>query len=93
MGLQDINDCGHALVILGYFEISRAQHQLVTPLIPPGTAYEIIYHQSEEVITVSSIWAGIFLAGLWLYSFNKKRPAVIVFSILPIWYLLANLVR
>jgi hypothetical protein len=68
---------GLLTVIAGYIVYLQTKYQLQSPLIPPGTAYEIV----EPYIKASLVSSGLFLAGLWFYSFKRKIIAIIFFSL------------
>ncbi len=64
-------------LISGYIGFIQARHQLVSPLIPDSLVARII---ADSRFYEASIGAGIFfLAGLWFYSFNWKKTAVVLF--------------
>ncbi len=66
------------LLISGSLGYIQARKQLVSPLIPDSVVTSII---TDSRFYESSIGAGvILLAGLWFYSFNRKKTAVILFG-------------
>ena len=66
------------LLISGSLGYIQARKQLVSPLIPDSVVTSII---TDSRFYESSIGAGVFLlAGLWFYSFNRKKTAVILFG-------------
>jgi len=68
------------VILSGYFSWFQTKRQLVSPLIPRTTVFEIFSDVSDRDFKISMASALIFLVGLWLYSFKKKIPAVIAFS-------------
>jgi hypothetical protein len=68
------------LIIGGYISFFQTKHQLDSPLIPRSTVYQIFADTDNMIMKASIISAGIFLAGFWFYSFNKKKTAIILFS-------------
>ncbi len=66
------------LLISGYLSFIQARKQLVSPLIPDSIVTTIM---TDSRFYESSIGAGVFLlAGLWYYSFNRMKTAVILFG-------------
>lgn len=66
------------LLISGYLSFIQTRKQLVSPLIPGSIADQIM---ADSRFYESSISAGIILlAGLWFYSFNRKKAAVVLFG-------------
>jgi hypothetical protein len=66
------------LLISGNLSYIQTRKQLVSPLIPDSLVTTII---KDSRFYESSIGAGVFLlAGLWFYSFNRKKTAVILFG-------------
>ena len=68
------------LIIGGYISFFQTKYQLDSPLIPRSTVYQIFADSDNMIMKASIISAGIFLAGFWFYSFNKKKIAIILFS-------------
>ena len=68
------------LIIGGYISFFQTKSQLVSPLIPRSTIYQIFEDTGSIIMKASIISAVIFLAGLWFYSFNKKKVAIILFA-------------
>ena len=78
------------VLVAGYISIFQAQHQLVSPLIPESTVYRILADGNNVAMKASLISGGLFATGLWFYSFKKKVPAVILFGLAVIaWIILA----
>jgi hypothetical protein len=69
------------VVVSGYFSFLKTQHQLMSPLIPQSTVYQILSDSSDNIIKASLISAGFVLAGLWFYSFKKHIPAIVLFGL------------
>jgi len=76
------------VIISGYLSWFQAKRQLVTPLIPRSTIYEIFSDGGDTHFKISILASLIFLSGLWLYSFKKKVPAIILFSATIVLFLL-----
>lgn len=72
------------VIAAGYVTFLQAQRQLMTPLIPESTIYEIIINSGNFIMKMSLVSAGLFITGLWFYSFNKKIIAIIFFSLIII---------
>lgn len=72
------------LLISGYLIFFQTRKQLVSPLIPDSIVAQII---TDSRSYESSIAAGVsLLAGLWFYSFNRKKTAVVLFVITILIY-------
>ena len=69
------------IIIGGYISFFQVKQQLTTPLIPEDIIANVYYDSSAGIITACLISAGIFLVGLWFYSFKRKVIATILFSI------------
>ena len=65
------------LVIRGYIAFLQAKYQLVSPLIPENTIYEV----SNTYVITSLIASGCMLITLWLYFLKKKTAVIIVGAI------------
>ncbi|MBI3138611.1 MAG: hypothetical protein HYZ15_08515 [Sphingobacteriales bacterium] len=66
------------VVSAGYLSFFQAKQQLSSSLIPDSTRLQII---SDGYIFHASLLAAVFfLAGLWFYSFHKKRIAIVLFT-------------
>jgi hypothetical protein len=70
------------VIAAGYISFFQAQRQLMSPLIPKSTVYQIL--DDSYTMKMSLISAGLFIIGLWFYSFNKKIIAIAFFSIIII---------
>ena len=68
------------VILSGYLSWFQTKYQLVTPLIPRSTIYEIFNDAGDIHFKVSIIAALIFLSGLWFYFFKKKILAIVLFS-------------
>ena len=68
------------IIAAGYISFFQAQRQLMSPLIPKSTVYQIL--DDSYTMKMSLISAGLFIIGLWFYSFNKKIIAIVFFSII-----------
>jgi hypothetical protein len=79
------------IIISGYLFWFKAKNQLVTPLIPRSTIYEIFSDVGDIYFKISIIASIIFLAGLWFYSFKRKISAIIFFTATIVLFLLKNL--
>lgn len=78
------------VIISGYFSWFHAKRQLISPLIPRSTVFEIFSDAGDLHFNISIIAGFIFLAGLWLYSFKKKIAAIILFSAAIGYFLINN---
>jgi hypothetical protein len=74
------------VILAAYISYFQAKWQLVSPLIPRRTINQILY-DSNDILMRAGIVSGIlFLAGLWLYTFNKKIFAIILFIAVPVCF-------
>ena len=80
------------VIIAAYLWYFQTKQQLTSPLIPKSTVYQVMSDGGDVEMTVSLILAVPFVAGLWLYSFKKKVPAIILFGLTAISYKLLFLV-
>jgi hypothetical protein len=69
------------IISAGYVSFFQAKNQLMSPLIPKSTVYQISYDSNDTIMKASLISCGLFLIGLWFYSFKKKVVALILFSL------------
>ena len=76
------------IIVYGYFSFFNAQRQLMTPLIPKSTVYEILILSGNDFMNMSLISAGLFLTGIWCYTFKKKKIAIVFLSFVIILFLL-----
>ena len=74
------------VIVAGYISYFQSKRQLMTPLIPKSTIYQILYDSNEIVMKACLLSACLFLSGLWFYSFKRKIPAVVLFSLAIISY-------
>jgi hypothetical protein len=72
------------VISAGYISFFQAKNQLMSPLIPKSTISQILYDSNDIVMKASLISGGLFLTGLWFYSFKKKVVALILFSLAAI---------
>jgi len=79
------------VILSGYINWFQTRKQLVTPLIPRSTVYDIFSDSSDAYFTSSMIAAMVFLPGLWLYSFKKKKQALLFFIAPLLFFLFENL--
>lgn len=79
------------IILSGYLSWFRTKRQLVTPLVPRSTIFEIFNDGGDAYFKISIAAALIFLAGLWFYSFQKKMPAIILFSAVIVLFFMRNL--
>jgi hypothetical protein len=68
------------VIISGYLIWFQTKRQLVSPLIPRSTVYEIFSDSSDSYFKASLVAAAMFITGLWFWSFKKKIAAIIIFS-------------
>ena len=61
------------LAIRGYIVFLQTEYQLVSPLIPQSTIYDI----SRPYVTASLISGSLMFISLWLYFANKKVATII----------------
>jgi len=73
-------------ICAGYISYFQAKRQLVSPLIPRSAMFEVAYQTNELYIRASLITAGLFLTGVWFYSFRKKVIAATLFLVAIIVY-------
>jgi uncharacterized SAM-binding protein YcdF (DUF218 family) len=67
------------LLISGYISALQTRKQLESPLIPEGIVNTII---ADARFYENSIIAGLFLlAAFWLYSFGKKKIAMVLLGL------------
>ena len=69
------------IVVSGYWRYYQTRRQLVSPLIPKSTVYEIMEDFFPDYVTACFWAAALCLAGVWLFSFNKKIMAAIFFGL------------
>jgi len=69
-------------VAAGYILYFQTNYQLVSPLIPRSTLYDI----TDTIMKASLIATVGLLGGLWFYFFGKKLVAFILFSLTAIIY-------
>src|SRR3569832_2510578 len=72
--------------LAGYISFFNTKNQLVSPLIPNSTVYQIFADGGDSIMKSSMISAAIFIVGLWFYSFNKKILAIAFFAAAPICF-------
>lgn len=68
------------VIVSGYLSWFQTKRQLISPLIPTSTTFQIFSDGGDIHFKISMIAALIFLAGLWFYSFKRKITAIILFS-------------
>jgi hypothetical protein len=62
------------ITVSGYISYFQTKRQLVSPLIPKSTLYDI-----SEIYMKAGLITGIgLMAGLWLYFFKKRIAAIIL---------------
>ena len=66
-------------ICANYVSTLQTKHQLVSPLIPKSLVAQVIYDSYDLHIPASLVCAGLFLTGLWFYSFRKKVSAAVLF--------------
>jgi hypothetical protein len=69
-------------IVSGYIVYFQTKHQLITPLIPRSTLYDITDHLMKASLIVSVC----FLAGLWFYFFRKRVAAIVLLTASPVLY-------
>ena len=69
------------VLLWSYFNYYLVKWQLVSPLIPKSTIYQILFDDYDTTMKAVITAGLIFIAGLWFYSFNKKVIALILFSL------------
>lgn len=70
------------LAVSGYIAFFQTKYQLITPLIPRSTLYEI-----SEIYMKAGLFTGIgLLAGLWFYFFRKRIIAIILLCLAAFSY-------
>ena len=74
------------VIVAGYISYFQAKNVLISPLIPKTTLYQILYDDNNIIMKASLIAGSFFLAGLWFYSFKRKIPAIVLFSLAIIFY-------
>lgn len=74
------------VVLAGYISFFQAKRQLVSPLIPKETIYQIFYDGGDDIMKASMMAAIIFLSGIWLYTFGLKKMALLLFIISPVCF-------
>ncbi|MEO6613516.1 MAG: hypothetical protein ABIT05_16080 [Chitinophagaceae bacterium] len=74
------------IILAGYISYFQAKWQLVSPLIPRDTINQILYDTNDVMMRAGIIAGILFLAGLWLYTFNKKIIAIILFITVPVCF-------
>jgi len=73
-------------VTAGYISYFKAKHQLASPLIPITLVSKVLFDNNFIYMRASLICGGLFLAGLWFYTFKKKIPAIVLFILAIIFY-------
>jgi hypothetical protein len=66
-------------ICANYVSTLQTKHQLVSPLIPKNLVAQVVYDAYDLHTSASLICAGLFLTGLWFYSFRKKASAAVLF--------------
>jgi hypothetical protein len=74
------------IIAAGYISYFQAEQQLISPLIPKSTVYQVLHDSNDVVMKASLISGGIFLSALWFYSFKKKIPALVLLALAAIFY-------
>jgi hypothetical protein len=74
------------IVLAGYFSFLQAKWQLASPLIPKETINQILSDGTDVIMKASIIAGSIFLPGIWLYTFKRKKLALVLFIVAPIIY-------
>jgi hypothetical protein len=67
------------LIVSGYIFYLQTKQQLISPLIPKSTVYQIV--NDSHIFEISLIVAIPYLAGLWFYFYKKRVVAIILFSL------------
>ena len=79
------------IIISGYLAFFQTKNQLVSPLIPRSTVYDIASDTGNILFKISLLAALLFTVGIWLYSFKKKIAAILVFSAVVFLFLAKHL--
>ena len=66
----------------GYIAFFQTRQQLVSPLIPESTLYEVTY----PYFTASLICLGLFLFSIWFYFLNRKIIVIIISALSILLY-------
>jgi hypothetical protein len=74
------------VIVAGYLSYFQTKQQLISPLIPKSTVYQILSDAGDVIMKISLILAIPFVAGLWFYSFNRKIPAIVLFGLTAFLY-------
>ena len=66
----------------GYIAYIQVRQQLISPLIPENTVFQI----THPYYTASLICSGLFLFSIWLYFFNRKIIVIIISALSILLY-------